>query len=203
VSFPAGFFDRADDSPDAFFYSPVRMVTHIDEGAIDAVGGFYEEHGIDGTVLDLMSSWISHFRSPPERLVALGMNTQELEANPMAAEYVQHDLNLDPTLPFDDASFDDAVCAVSVDYLTRPIEVFRDVRRVLRPGGRFVCSFSNRCFPTKAIRGWLMANDQQRCEIVAQYFNLAGGFDPAVIENRSPSSPGDPLFVVWASATAD
>ncbi len=76
----------------------------------------------------------------------------------MADERVVHDLNADPTLPFADESFDDVVCCVSVDYLTRPVEVFADVARVLRPGGRFVTTFSNRCFPTKAIRGWL-AND--------------------------------------------
>ena len=35
-----------------------------------------------GEVLDLMSSWISHFRMPPPELVALGMNATELAANP-------------------------------------------------------------------------------------------------------------------------
>ena len=78
-----------------------------------------------------------------------------------------------------DASFDDVVCCVSVDYLVRPIEVFRDVARVLRPGGRFVCTFSNRCFPTKAIRGWLYASDEQRCAIVASYFRVSSVADPA------------------------
>ena len=113
-----------------------------------------------------MSSWVSHFRTPPARLTVLGMNADELEANPSAAVTVVHDLNAEPRLPFADESFDAAVCCVSVDYLTRPIEVFADVARVLRPGGPFVCTFSNRCFPTKAIRGWLYADDEQRCEIV-------------------------------------
>ena len=108
-------------------------------------------------MLDLMSSWVSHFRRPPRRLVAVGMNGAELAANPHAADWIVSDLNDQPTLPFDDDSFDDAVCCVSVDYLIRPIEVFAEVGRVLRPGGRFVVTFSNRCFPTKAIRGWLMS----------------------------------------------
>jgi SAM-dependent methyltransferase len=91
------------------------------------------------------------------------------------------------------------VCCVSVDYLTRPIEVFTEVARVLRPGGPFVCAFSNRCFPTKAIRGWLYADDERRCEIVEQYFRLAGRWDEARSQRRTPASdPGDPLLAVWA-----
>ncbi len=198
--FPPGFFDRADESDDAVFYEPVRLVQHIDDGAIAAVGKLYDELSVDGRVLDLMGSWISHFATPPRELVVLGMNQTELESNPLASSVVVHDLNASPTLPFADNHFDDVVCAVSVDYLTRPIEVFAEVRRVLRPGGRFVCTFSNRCFPTKAIRGWLMASDQQRGDLVARYFALATGFDTAVIENRTGPNSGDPLYAVWAAA---
>ena len=61
MDFPPGFFDRADASSDAAFYRPLRLVTHIDDGAIAAVGALYDELGIDGEVLDLMSSWVSHF----------------------------------------------------------------------------------------------------------------------------------------------
>jgi SAM-dependent methyltransferase len=112
---------------------------------------------------------------------------------------VLHDLNVDPGLPFADATFDGAVCCVSVDYLTRPVEVFTEIARTLRPGAPFVTTFSNRCFPTKAIRGWLASSDEQHCEIVARYFMLAGGFDEPVTERRTPPQHrGDPLFAVWA-----
>lgn len=201
--FPTGFFSRADEHDDAVFYEPVRLVTHIDDGAIAAVSALYAELAINGRVLDLMGSWISHFATPPAELVVLGMNLAELHANPMAASVVTHDLNLDPVVPFPDNHFDDVVCVVSVDYLTRPVEVFAEVGRVLKPGGRFVCTFSNRCFPTKAIRGWLVATETQRCEIVATYFALAGCFDPAVIENRTGDAPGDPLYAVWARLTTE
>jgi SAM-dependent methyltransferase len=198
--FPLGFFDRQDPGSDAAFYSFSRFVTHIDDGAIDAVGALYEELAIDGDVLDLMGSWVSHFRARPRRLVVLGMNEAELTANPQAAATVVHDLNDDPVLPFPDATFDAVVCCVSVDYLVRPVEVFADVARALRPGGVFVCTFSNRCFPTKAIRGWLVATDEQHCGIVAAYFTRAGRFDPPTIERRTPVSGyrGDPLFAVWS-----
>ena len=196
--FPAGFFDRADDSGDADFYSWPRLVTHIDDGAIAAVGALYTELGLDGDVLDIMSSWVSHFREAPAHLTVLGMNLAELAANPQAKTRVIHDLNAQPQLPFADASFNAVVCCVSVDYLTRPVEVFRDVARVLRPNGPFVCTFSNRCFPTKAIRGWLYSSDEQHCEIVAEYFRRSGAFQEPVVDRRTPVGHfGDPLFAVW------
>jgi SAM-dependent methyltransferase len=201
--FPPGFFDRADPSPDAGFYAPVRLVTHIDDGAIAAVGDLYDELGIDGDVLDLMGSWVSHLRAAPRRLTVLGMNADELAANPVATATVVHDLNADPHLPLPDDAFDAAVCCASVDYLVRPVEVFSDVVRVVRPGGPFVCSFSNRCFPTKAIRGWLEASDAQRGEIVAEYFRRAGGWEEATVARRTPRGHrGDPLFAVWAYRAA-
>ena len=196
--FPAGFFDRADESPDSLFYGPPRLVTHIDDGAIAAVGELYDELGLTGDVLDLCSSWISHFRTPPRQLVAMGMNEVELRANEMATSWLVQDLNVDPTLPFADETFDAVTCCVSVDYLVRPLEVFAEVTRVLRPGGPFVVTFSNRCFPTKAIRGWLATGDADHCAIVETYVALTDGFGPATVELRNPGARTDPLYAVVA-----
>lgn len=199
-SFPARFFARADETDDAVFYALPRLVTHIDDDAIAAVGDLYEELDIEGDVLDLMSSWVSHFRAPPRHLRVLGMNARELHANPDAAERIVHDLNADPRVPLPDESVDDAVCCVSVDYLTQPVAVFRDVARVLRPGGRFVCTFSNRVFATKAIRGWLFGTEADRCAVVAEYFRQSRIFGPPVVSRRSARGHrGDPLFAVWAT----
>ena len=193
-----------DEGDDAAFYAPPRLVTHIDDDAIAAVGELYEELGINGDVLDLMSSWVSHFRRPPRHLRVLGMNKVELEANSKAAELIVHDLNADPRIPLADRSVDDAVCCVSVDYLTRPVEVFRDVARVLQPNGRFVCTFSNRLFQTKAIRGWLYASDDDHCRIVTEYFRQSRVFGPATVSRRTPPDHrGDPLFAVWATRITD
>jgi SAM-dependent methyltransferase len=202
--FPDGFFDRVDDSPDAEFYSWPRFVTHIDDDAIAAVSAFYAELGIRCRVLDLMSSWVSHFAERPEHLTVLGMNAEELERNPQAHATVVHDLNADPCLPFEAASFDAIVCCVSVDYLTDPVAVFADVARVARPGAPFVCTFSNRCFPTKAIRGWMYTSEEQHCAIVAEYYRRAGGWDEPLVQRRTPPDhPGDPLFAVWAKRAAN
>lgn len=209
--FPTWFFDRDDPSPDARFYGPPRLVTHIDAGAIAAVGELYAELGIDGAapgptrVLDLMSSWISHLRTAPTELVVLGMNAAELAANPMATDRVVQDLNTDPALPFDDASFDAVLCCVSIDYLVRPVEVLAEAARVLRPGSPVVLTFSNRCFPTKAVHGWLAADDAGRCAIATEYIRRAGGFTEPQISTRTPSTDargrpyrGDPLHAVVA-----
>jgi SAM-dependent methyltransferase len=197
--FPDGFFDRSDDSDDASFYSWPRLVTHIDAGAIAAVGALYDDLAIDGDVLDIMSSWVSHFHRPPARLTVLGMNATELAHNAQANARVVDDLNAQPTLPFAAGSFDAVVCCVSVDYLVRPVAVFGDVARVLRTGGLFVCTFSNRCFPTKAIRGWLAASDEEHCLIVAEYFRQSGRYEEPTAQRRTPREHrGDPLFAVWS-----
>jgi len=70
----------------------------------------------------------------------------------------------------------------------------------VRPGGLFVCTFSNRCFPTKAIAGWLYATDAQRCAIVAEYFRQAGGWGEPIVDQRTPAHHfGDPLYAVWST----
>ena len=201
-AFPPGFFDRTDPTDDARFYGADRFVTHIDDRAIAAVGALYDELVLAGRLLDVMSSWVSHLRVAPDELVVLGMNPRELAANRHASAQVVQDLNADTVLAFEDQSFDGAMCAVSVDYLVRPLEVFAEVRRVLKTGAPFVCTFSNRCFPTKAIRGWLATSDEQHCEIVAEYFRRSGGWTEPVAALRTPrGDPGDPLYAVHASAT--
>jgi SAM-dependent methyltransferase len=127
------------------------------------------------------------------------MNADELAANPAAATRVVHDLNADPSLPFPDNAFDHAVCCVSVDYLVHPVTVFSEVRRVVRPGGWFVCTFSNRLFPTKAIRAWLATDDRTHCALVVEYFRQSGGWGEPVAELRTPlNQGGDPLYAVYA-----
>lgn len=200
---PPGFFDRRDDGDDADFYLPLRFVTHIDDGAVAAVSELYDELGVPtGRVLDLMSSWVSHLSVKPSGgLTVLGMNRAELDANPMADQVVVQDLNVDPILPFDDAVFDAAVCCVSIDYLLRPVEVLRETARVLRPGGVVVLTFSNRCFPTKAVRGWLSTDEDGRVAIVRAYLERAGFTGVMTALRTARNSTGDPLYAAWARSS--
>lgn len=198
-TFPEGFFERRDETPDNGFYDLPRLVTHIDDRAITAVGALYAELGLTGQILDVCGSWISHYKTTPETLIVQGMNGPELAANDAASGGVVTDLNVHPSLPFADSSFDGASCCVSVDYLTQPLEVFDEVARVLRPGAVWVHTFSNRCFPTKAIRGWLSSDDEQHVAIVATYFTLSEGWGEVAASTILPVGPGgDPLYAVWA-----
>src|SRR5262245_48425405 len=155
MEFQPGSFAKQDESPDVQFYAYERLVTHIDDPAIVAVGEAYRQFlPPNGDYLDLMSSWVSHFPDdmPINSLVGHGMNDIEMRNNPRLSEYFLQDLNLDPILPLPDNRFDGVVICVSVQYLTRPVEVFAEIGRVLKPGAPLVIAFSNRYFPTKAVR---------------------------------------------------
>jgi SAM-dependent methyltransferase len=201
--YPASYFQRYDPTDDSLFYQMPRRVVHIDEGAIAALGAVYAELlPRSGTLLDLMSSWRTHLPdelagAPGLSVVGLGLNAEEMADNPQLARHVLHDVNREPTLPFPDATFDGAMCAVSVQYLTRPVEVFADVARVLKPGAPFIISFSNRCFPTKAVAVWHGTTDEQHVQLVGSYFRLSGGWGEVQARGYRPPS-GDPLYVVWA-----
>lgn len=199
-------FMRMDDSDDAIFYEPSRLVYHIDDPCVAALTKYYKQHIRDGEdVLDICSSWVSHYPKDWKggKVVGLGMNEYELSQNPQLTEYVVQDLNKNPTFPFDDASFDKVTCVVSIDYLTKPLQVVKEMGRVLRPGGEAIISMSNRCFPTKAFQIWLQTNDLEHVFIVGSFFHYSGMFDPATSEDRSPN-PGlsDPLYIVKAKRKA-
>ena len=186
-----------DPADDAHFYAVERKVVHIDPGAIEALRGFYAAVLPAGAhVLDLMSSWRSHLPDGLGRVDGLGMNAPEMADNPQLDGFVVHDLNRTPALPYDDAQFDAVVCAVSVQYLIHPVEVFTDVRRVLKPGGPVVVSFSNRCFPTKAVAAWLYGDDADHVLLVRGYLQEAGLTDVAY---QQVPSTDDPLFVIYGT----
>jgi hypothetical protein len=193
-------FDKVDRASDAAFYAQPRFVTHIDDAAIAVVTQAYRELlPPNGAVLDVMSSWVSHFPAECEyAAIGHGMNAEELAANPRLSRWFVQDLNIDPALPLDDNAFDAACLCVSVQYLQRPVEVFREIVRVLRPNGRFIVSFSNRCFPTKAVAIWqeLSGPDQQR--LVVAYMRAAGFAD--VTTRSSTPSWGDPIWLVVGEA---
>jgi SAM-dependent methyltransferase len=201
--FPEEAFRRYDETPDADFYTMPRLVTHIDDAAIAAVTQLYREYvPTGGAFLDLMSSWVSHL--PPEvpygRVVGVGMNFEELEANPRLDDGIVHDLNRDPRLPFLDETFDAAGICVSIQYLTHPIEVLREVGRVLQPDAPLIITYSNRCFPTKAVMIWQALDDRSHGVLIERYLLDAGNWRGIAWIDRSPSG-GDPLYAVVARST--
>jgi SAM-dependent methyltransferase len=196
---PPEAFAKEDASTDQLFYAAPRFVTHIDERAIAAVTELYREiFPGGGTILDLMGSWVSHL--PPEiaykEVIGHGMNEEELAANPRYTRWFALNLNETSALPLADASVDGAAICVSVQYLQRPVPVMREIARCLKPGAALAVTFSNRCFPTKAVAVWLGLPMGQHQRLVALYLERAGF---AAIEARTLIPDGldhDPLWAV-------
>lgn len=196
---PDQLFRRVDESDDAGFYVQPRLVVHIDEAAIAATTALFRDYlPASGDILDLMSSWRSHLPTDISygRVAGLGLNAEEMRQNPQLTDYTVQNLNRNPALPYSDASFDAAVCTVSVQYLTQPLAVFRELARVLRPGAPAIMVFSNRMFPTKAVAIWQSLDDQGHGQLVERYFQQAVGFEDIVTLDRSPGRWSDPLFAV-------
>jgi SAM-dependent methyltransferase len=210
-------FARTDENEDGVFYDRPRLINHLDDTAIGVISRLYGRLIRPGSaVLDLMASWTSHL--PPdlelESLTVLGMNTEELNANPRASERRVHDLNLQPALPFADARFDAVICTVSVEYLTRPFEVFDELARVLKPGGLLIHTFSNRWFPPKAIRIWTELHEFERLGMVLEYFRKSGKYTRLeTFSQRGLPRPendryyaqlpySDPVYAVWGRKAA-
>jgi SAM-dependent methyltransferase/FKBP-type peptidyl-prolyl cis-trans isomerase 2 len=210
-------FNRPDETEDDRFYAKPRLVNHIDDKAIATISDFYGQlmrPGMD--VLDLMSSWRSHVPASAgyQSLTGLGMNAEEMAANPQLTGYKAHDLNARPKLPFDDQAFDLVICTVSVEYLIRPAEVFADVARILRPGGVFAVTFSNRWFPPKAVNIWPELHEFERMGLVMEYFHHTGLFaDLHTLSARGWPRPetdkyyprmrySDPVYGVWGRVSS-
>lgn len=210
---PAGSLSRQDEASDAHFYAQPRLVHHLDAVCRGAIAALYQRFLTPGQrVLDLMSSWTSHLpdAGPEIEITGLGMNREELEANPRLRLRLLHDLNEVPALPVGNDGFDLALCTASVEYLTHPHAVFQDLVRVLRPGGRFVVSFSDRWFPTKVIGAWSELHPFERMGLVVSLFRSAGFTDlhtetlrglrrPADDKYTDLRDHSDPLFAVWGS----
>lgn len=199
---PTGAFSKLDTGDDLAFYAPPRLVTHIDEAATAALTRHYRECLPDGhRLLDLMSSWVCHL--PEDRaygeVVGHGMNTAELAANGRLTKWFVQNLNENAKLPLDDRTFDAALCCVGVQYLQQPQAVFREVRRVLVRGAPFIVSFSNRCFPTKAVAIWRALDLSGQAALVKLYLERAG-FSAVTVHVLSDGTMGDPLVAVTGQA---
>ena len=201
---------RQDEKEDALFYHSPRLVGHVDRLASSMIRRFYSLHLQNGdTVLDLMSSVQSHLPADCDlQVTGLGLNETELQKNPVLKQFLVHDLNSNRTLPFGNQEFDAVVCSLSIEYLINPREVIREIRRVLKPGGKVLISFSNRWFPPKVTRLWTEIHDFERMGMVLDYCIADNGFRdlhtysarnwprPADDPHADEIMSSDPVFVV-------
>ena len=206
-------FKRADEAEDALFYAADRFVSHVDSLALATIEDLIESLVVEKkpVILDLMAGWDSHVRAGLKASVTgLGLNRNELARNPALSEYRIHDLNENPQLPFPRDVFDAVICSLSIDYVTHPLEVFRDVARVLKPGGMFLVVFSNRFFPQKVVNIWRESDEEERLRLVRSFFERSGVFHainvfvskdlPRPEDDRYAALgiPSDPVYAVYA-----
>jgi len=193
---PQNTFRRIDESTDENFYNFPRFVAHIDERAIQVVTELYREFfPPNGAILDLMSSWVSHLPNDVAygRVAGLGMNAEELAANPRLTETIVQNLNANLHLPFVAGEFDGAAICVSVQYLIEPLMVFGEIARVLKTDAPLIVTFSNRCFPMKAVYAWNALGDEGHVELVSEYFAQTESFGEIEVRRHLPAG-SDPLF---------
>jgi SAM-dependent methyltransferase len=207
-------FSRLDESEDSLFYATDRFVSHLDAVAFDTVEKLIGRLVIEESpvMLDLMASWDSHIPEGlrPSRLVGLGLNENEMKQNKTLSEFVIHDLNREPRLPFPDKTFDAVLNTVSVDYMTRPVDVFKEVSRVLKPGGLFLVIFSNRMFPEKAVKLWRQSSEEERILLIEDFFRESGSFEKTTLfvskgkprpeddKYAQHGIPSDPVYALYA-----
>ncbi|MEB3273524.1 MAG: class I SAM-dependent methyltransferase [Prochlorothrix sp.] len=204
---------KLDDTSDTFFYAQPRLVTHVDETFIDRLTQLYAARlRPQSRVLDLMSSWVSHLPDIPfDHVEGHGMNEAELAKNPRLDHYFVQNLNHSPSLPLEDDSFDAVLIAVSVQYLQEPETVFQEIRRVLKPDGQAIVSFSNRMFYQKAIAAWRDGSDSDHVNLVCRYFwNTPGFKKPQIVAEANDEVPAflrmmgfgsrDPFYAIVAEA---
>lgn len=207
-------FSRLDEGDDRVFYTRDRFVPHLDAVALATVEKLIGELVIEKNpvILDLMAGWDSHLAEglAVSKMVGLGLNENELRHNKALSAYVVHDLNREPRLPFPENTFDVVINTVSVDYMTRPVEVFKEVGRILKPGGLFLVIFSNRMFPEKAVKVWRQSSEEERILLVEDFFRESGSFEKTTLfvskgkprpeddKYAKHGIPSDPVYAVYA-----
>lgn len=212
-TFPYSTYDMTpmDPGDDTSFYSQARFVTHIDDNAIQTLRQYYATAlPKKGRILDFCSSWISHYPDELEaaknagelEILGTGMNKAELSQNPVLSAWALQDLNEDPSvkLPIVEGKeigeLDASTCVVSIDYLTKPVEVLRSIREQTKKDGTVHLVISNRCFPTKVVGRWLKINEEERLEMVGDYLWWSGWKEIEIVTVVAKSWMHDPLWVV-------
>jgi len=211
IGFPDEPYHREASQSEQEFYARPRLVGHVDRQAAARITALYSELlGGAQRILDLMAGWESHL---PEgiRATGLGMNAEEMAANPALDQSVVHDLNAQPWLPFADGAFDAVVCALSIEYLTCPQTILRDVWRVLVPGGLVVVVVSHRWFPGWAVDVWTELHEFERVGLITHWLQRVGFGAIATRSDRGWPRPADardryfpriqhadPIHGVWA-----
>lgn len=200
TSLPPEFFRRQDEGPDELFYAVPRADSHLDAAADAVVTEWYDARlPAEGPVLDLFAGARSHLPERCRDAIGIGLDRAALDRNPQLATRLVRDLNRDPGLPFADGALAAVVCTVAVQYVTRPVELLREVARVLRPGAPLLVVFGTRMYPSKAVLCWRASDDAAHLRLVRGYLEAAGGFAPPEVVGARPGG-GDPVYLIATHA---
>lgn len=205
-------FQRENEEDDGLFYESTRFGSYVDSVASEHISKVYRRFlNSDMKVLDLMSGGTSHLPDdrPTIELTGLGLNQKELNKNAALDHRTVHDLNQNPTLPFKNQQFDLVICSLSVEYLTQPKEIFKEITRILKPGAHLIITFSDRWLTQKVTRIWKMLYAFERIGLVTDFFKSTERFENLSTESiqgyyRPYKDPlyrekqeSDPVFAVW------
>jgi SAM-dependent methyltransferase len=153
----------------------------------------------DSVILDLTPGSAKHIPDGlrTERLIGVGPKRSDPVHCPGVDEYVVHDLNGDPALPFTNAMFHSVICASYISFWNDPVGVFTQVARVLKPGGVFVVIFSN-CY----VKLWRQSLGEGRLKRVRDTFYESESFERPRVLTLEPDSDSvahkDAVFAVYA-----
>lgn len=104
--------------------------------------------GIDGNILDVgCGTGIIHDLYPMHNIIGIDVSEGMLAHHKGVCQIASAD-----NLPFPDNFFDSVVCRSVLHHLPDCEKALREIRRVLRPGGRFVCWETNKSFLAEFIR---------------------------------------------------
>ncbi|MCP4076469.1 MAG: methyltransferase domain-containing protein [Gammaproteobacteria bacterium] len=207
-------FSRVDSEDDALFFKQPDFTPFWDSTALRQVSDLYETLIPDqAQVLDLMAGAHSPLQEAEidvNSITCAGLNDAEMEQNSSCNQRFCVDVNSISSLPFQSDQFDIVLIHAAIEYVINPELIFAEIKRVLKPSGRVIISFSNRSFPQKAIQLWTGAHEFERPAIVLSYLRASGGFGNFnSYSKRGLFRPeddrlahkllhSDPVYVVWA-----
>lgn len=169
--------EKIDLADDQIFYSNPRYVHHLSLSFRDRLTNLYSKYLFaHHVILDLMSSWVSHLPRDMkfQSVIGHGLNKDELNSNKLLNRSWTQDLNINQTLPLEDLSIDAVLIVAGWQYLQFPEFIAEEVYRVVKQGGIFMISFSNRAFWSKAPNIWSESNMVQRSEYITSILEQIG-----------------------------
>ena len=200
---------KIDVSDDKIFYQQPRYVNHLSVSFRERLTKLYSKYLCNHhTILDLMSSWVSHLPANTnyKKIIGHGMNESELNSNKRLDSYWVQDLNKTQNMPIEDSTIDIGLIVAGWQYLQYPEKVSAELSRIIKRDSFLLISFTNRAFWTKSPNIWINSSEEGRIEYVNSVLTENGWsvdkiFNEKTYDNKLfgfYSSESDPFFSVVA-----